>query len=71
MQEDKLWVPDILPPVVFELPRVHSIAISIDPGYHRVYWHGDDRLPRMPLLFLEELDLEVRARDISKQRMHQ
>ena len=54
---------DILPPIVLKLPRVHSVAISVDPGYHRIY---DNSLPsRMPLLCLKELDLEVCARDIS------
>jgi hypothetical protein len=53
---------DLLPPMVFELPRLHSIAIAIDLGnYKGFYWGGDDedRLPKMPLLFLEELDLQV------------
>jgi hypothetical protein len=57
-QDDKIWVPDILPPVVFKLPRLHSVAISIDLQYHMIYG-GEDRLPKMPLLFLEELDLQV------------
>jgi hypothetical protein len=61
-QDDKIWGPEILPPVVFELPRLHSIAIAVDLENHRgVYWEYDDHdpLPRMPLHFFEELDLQV------------
>ncbi len=47
--------------MVFELPRLRSIAIATDLESHKEsYWDDDkDRLPRMPLLFLEELDLQV------------
>ena len=48
--------------MVFELPRLHSIVIAIDLGnYKGCYWgdYDQDLLPRMPLLFLEELDLQV------------
>lgn len=47
--------------MVFELPRLRSVAIAINlDNYKGVYWDDDeDRLPKMPLLFLEELDLQV------------
>jgi hypothetical protein len=57
----KEWPPDALPPVVFQLPRLHSVAMDVgssadEDGYPL------NVLPTMPLGYLEELDLQVSRR---------
>ena len=52
-------LPDILTPVVFELPRLHSLAIDLGSAPCLADCEPTDPLPTLPLGHLEELDLQV------------
>lgn len=52
-------LPDILRPVVFELPRLHSMAIDLGLAPCLSDGEPTDPLPTLPLGHLEELDLQV------------